>query len=95
MQIAELNNYICRDGDLVLVADLEGFHHGRKFDVKDQGISMYELLDGMVWPVGATLSLPSDAERPGSVVVTIKMPIGGKTLSRCGPSFSAFAVSLS
>ena len=90
--LLKMRDFMCRDGELVLAARFEGFSHGVAFDVKGQNISMYELLDGMPWPVGCGLSMRSEQERPGSFVVNLRMPIGGRSLPKCGPAFMAYAV---
>ena len=89
----KLENQTCRDGDTVHAACLEGLRRDVVFDPALQGISLYEMTEGARWPIGSLLSLPSDQPRPGSVVVTLRLPVGGYQSTHFGHQFSEYAVS--
>ena len=58
---------------------LTGFERSVQFNRDEHKVDITEMDKGDCWPPGSVLSLPSEAERPGSFVITLDAPLGGRS----------------
>ena len=90
--LTALQPYMCEVTDQLYAAELDGLSASAQFNKKTYEIGVFSLEVGASWPVGAELVLKSLAERPGSIVVSLRTPIGGRREEDFGIQFAEYAV---
>ena len=89
-----LGRWIVNVNELVFGTTVEGFDREVRYTRDTHGVDVMELTTEDPWPIGCSLVLPSDKPRPGSFVITLDAPLGGRVASALGVQFGSFAVSL-
>ena len=93
--LRSLNDHMCEIGEPLFAVATEGFTKDLKFEPLLYKAAVHKMVAGSVWPVGCSLILENLEERPGSLVVTFDVILGGRDANHLGPQFSQYAVRIS
>ena len=92
--LTELEEYCVDVGETVFGMDNDGCQREMMFNEDIHKASVDEMVgESTDWPVGAELTMSGLEARPGSFIVTLSSPLGGRDVNMLGRQFKEYLVS--